>query len=147
LKPVDSNLVYVVVLSGERPEAWSISFLEIAEKYRKYMHPVGGNGWPKEPPNYIAFRAAGRLLSIHHIEDYTVFRRPHDHFDEIPSNVEWEDHFLYSLGPPFCPDPPPTNGPIWPNGRYWCMLDTLFTCDTIAEARDVTRERLEAVDA
>ena len=146
MKPVDSNMVYVVSLPWKRPPGWDLSFVDIAQEHRKYMHPVGGSGWPKEPPNYIAFRLGGKLLSIHHIDDYKVFRRPHDEIAGIPSAVEWEDHFLYTLGPAFGPRVPPTNGRIWPNGRYWCMLDTLFTCSTIAEARDLTRDRLEAHD-
>jgi hypothetical protein len=146
VQPIDSNLVYVVSLSAERPPGWELSFLDITREHRKYMHPVGGKGWPKEPPNYIAFRSGGKLLSIHHIETYKVFRRPHEEVAGIPADVEWEDHFLYSLGPAFGPSEPPSNGPIWPNGRYWCMLDTLFTCSTIAEARDLTRARLDAHD-
>jgi hypothetical protein len=52
-------MVYVVSLSPERPPGWDVSFLDIAQTHGKYMHPVGGSGWPKEPPNYIAFRFGG----------------------------------------------------------------------------------------
>jgi len=100
---------------------------------------VGGT-WPKEPPNYIAFRYAGKLQSIHHVEDSEVFTNPHDEFTEIPSK-EWEPHFLYTLGAAFRPGHNVPMGKIFPNGRVWCMLDTLFTSKTISQARDLSKQR------
>jgi hypothetical protein len=38
-------------------------------------------------------------------------------------------------------------GKIWPNARVWAALDLLLICDTIAEARDKTKERLAQVGA
>jgi hypothetical protein len=35
-------------------------------------------------------------------------------------------------------------GKLYPNGRNWCMLDTLFTSATISEARDISAERANA---
>ena len=52
----DSNWVYVVVLGSGKPDNCDLTWVEIVKKYNKYFHPIGGNGWPKEPPNYIAFR-------------------------------------------------------------------------------------------
>lgn len=148
VQPMDSNLAYVVALASGRPERWGISWIEIVSGRHYYFHPVGRSGWPKEPPNYIAFRYGGRLQSIHHIEDYSVIRCANSAIPEIPAEEIWtEDHFLYSLGPGFGPSEPVWTGRIWPNGRVWCMLDTLFTSGTIAEARDVTRERLARVTA
>lgn len=43
-------------------------------------------------------------------------------------------HFLYKFGQGFSPDKEVTTGNIYLNGRIWCMLDTLFTCDTILDA-------------
>ena len=34
-------------------------------------------------------------------------------------------------------------GKIYPNGRVWCMLDTLFTSKTISQARDISKKRWE----
>ena len=137
----DSNWVYVVSLGSGKPEGCSISWIDIVNKCGKYFHPVGGKGWPKEPPNYIAFRYAGKLQSIHHIEDYVVSRNMHDEITEMPDEV-WEDnHFIYELGPAIIPSKVVKTGNIYPNGRVWAMLDTLLTCDTISEARDVSKER------
>ena len=73
-------------------------------------------------------------------QGYEVFRNPHEKLPEIPK-VEWQPHFLYKLGPAFGPDKEVKTGKIYPNGRVWCMLDTLFTEDTIFDARDVSKKR------
>lgn len=138
----DSNWVYVVSLGSDTPDGWKLSWIDVVEKKRRYFHPVGG-GWPKEPPNYVAFRYRGKLQSIHHIEGYTVFSDPHDDFPEIPSG-DWGPHFLYRLSPAFAPANEVQTGNIYPSGRVWCMLDTLFLAKTISDARDMSRRREEA---
>ena len=65
---------------------------------------------------------------------------PFKKFSAIP-DAEWGPHFLYTLGPAFGPDRIVKTGNIFRNGRVWCMLDTLFTSDTIAEARDISKRR------
>ncbi len=139
MQKTDSNWVYVVSLGSGTPEGWRVSWIDIVREKSAYFHPVGG-GWPKEPPNYIAFRYAGKLQSIHHVESSDIFDNPHERFSEIPS-LKWEPHFLYSLGPAFGPAREVKTGNIFPNGRVWCMLDTLFTAKTIAEARDISKSR------
>ena len=52
-------------------------------------------------------------------------------------------HFYLQLGPPIRPDKEVRNGKIWPNGRVWCMIDTLLTCDTVEEARNLSQERIK----
>lgn len=137
---IESNWVYVVALSHKIPPQWQISFTDIVNKRQRYFHPVGTNGWPKDPPNYIAFRYEGRLQSVHHIEEYEVFTRIHDYFPEIP-NEEWDPHYLYKLGPAIQPGHEVRTGNIYPNGRVWCMLDALLTCKTVSEARDLSKKR------
>ena len=141
MRNLDSNLVYAVALASGTPQGWEISWIDIVRVRHQYFHPVGGAGWPKEPPNYIAFRYHGQLQSIHHIDSYEVITDPHERFPEIPSQ-QWEPHFLYTLGPAFAPDKEVRTGKIYPNGRVWCMLDTLFTSETISEARDVSKSRM-----
>jgi hypothetical protein len=131
--------VYVVSLGSGTPKGWSISWTDIIKKKWRYFHPVGGT-WPKEPPNYVAFRYAGKLQSIHHIKDSKVFDNPHNEFSEIPSN-EWPPHFLYTLDAGFGPTLEVPTGNIYPSGRVWCMLDTLFTSKTISDARDISKQR------
>lgn len=140
MQKVDSNWVYVVSLSYRIPKGWKISFMDIVNKESLYFHIVGMNGWPSEPPNYIAFRYDGRLQSIHHIESYEVFTNPHKVIKEIP-NGDWGNFYLYHLGPRIIPCKEVKTGKIYANGRVWCMLDTLFTNKTIAAARNVSKER------
>lgn len=136
----ESNLVYVVSLASGRPEWSTLTWIEIVNDRRRYFHPVGGNGWPKEPPNYIAFRYGGQLRSIHHVDDWRVITDIQAEMPELTPG-RWKPHFLYSLGPPILPPRPVRTGGIYPSGRVWAMLDLLLTCETISEARDKTRLR------
>jgi hypothetical protein len=146
MQNLDSNWVYVVALAQGKPKGWDISWIDIVENRHRYFHPLGGGrgGWPKEPPNYIAFRYNARLQSIHHIEGYEVFTNPHEKFPEIPEK-KWPPHFLYKLGRAFGPANEVRTGKIYPNGRVWCMLDTLFTEETISDARDLSKRRMQPV--
>ena len=136
-----SNWVYVVALSHGHYEGCELSWIDIVKKHSKYFCPVGGNGWPKEPPNYIAFRYDGQLQAIHHIEGYTVTRNVHEEIPEMPDE-EWEEnHFVYKLGPAIIPSKVVKTGKVFRSGRVWAMLDTLLTSDTISEARDISYAR------
>ena len=64
----------------------------------------------------------------------------HSKVPEIPEG-EWEPHFLYKIGQGLAPSKEVKTGTIYPNGRVWCMLNTLFTSDTISDARDKTKRR------
>ncbi|WP_090927453.1 hypothetical protein [Salibacterium qingdaonense] len=141
MQQTDSNWVYVVSLSDDKPDGWDISWKDIVEKKNYYFHPTEGGGWPKNPPNYIAFRYDGQLQSIHHIDDYEVIDDFHPFIQEIPPGAI-NPHFLYTLGPPIYPPKIIKNGPSirWAN-RAWCMLDTLLTSDTITEAREISVAR------
>jgi hypothetical protein len=136
----DSNWVYVVSLGPGSPKKATISWIDIVEKKRRYFHPVGGT-WPKEPPNYIAFRYRGKLQSIHHVEGAKTLTNPHEEFSDIPSKKWKEPHFLYKLGRGFRPAHEVPMGNIYASGRVWCMLDTLFTSKTISQARDLSKRR------
>lgn len=139
-----SNWVYVVALSDGHYEGCELSWIDIVKKHNKYFCPASGNGWPKEPPNYIAFRYYGCLQSIHHIESYMVTKNIHSVIPEMPDE-EWDNnHYVYTLGPAIVPSKTVKTGKIYPSGRVWAMLDTLLTADTISEARDISYQRQEA---
>lgn len=142
MQKLDSNMVYVVALGTKTPDRCSLTWIDIVQKYNKYFCPVGGNGWPKEPPNYIAFRYYGQLQAIHHIDGYTVTRNLHDEIPDMPDEVCDTNHYVYKLGPAIKPVKTVKTGKIFRNGRVWAMLDTLLTCDTISDARDLTQSRL-----
>lgn len=140
----NSNEVYVLSLGSGKPKDCSLTWIDIVKKKNKYFHPMGGSGWPKEPPNYIAFRYRGKLQSIHHIEGYEVSTNPHNVIPEMPDR-KWEPHFIYTLGPAIIPSKEIQTGKVYPSGRVWCHLDTLLTCDTISDARDLTKKRMENI--
>lgn len=136
-----SNYVYVVALKNQNMEGKDFSWVDIVNKTQHYFCPVGVNGWPKEAPNYIGFRYGGRLQSIHHVEGYTITKNVHDVIDIMPDE-DWEtDHFVFNLGPAIVPAKTVKTGNIYPSGRVWAMIDTLLTCDTISEARDLSQQR------
>lgn len=139
----ESNWVYVVSLGTSKPNRCDLSWMGIVKKYNKYFCPIGTKGWPKEPPNYIAFRYGGKLQSIHHIESYTVTKNIHTEVPDIPDE-EWEDHFVFDLGPAIIPQHEVKTGKLYPNARVWAMLDTLLTASTVAEAIDMSKKRIQA---
>ena len=142
-----SNLVYVLALNDDQLDWSDLTYKDIVDERGHYFHPVGGGrgGWPRTPPNYLAFRFRGRLKSIHHVEGYEVITQPHEYIPEIAVGVDWSDqpHFLYTLGQPIEPVKEVRTGKLYRAQRVWCALDLLQTVDTIAEARDLTRERHE----
>ncbi|PJN59852.1 hypothetical protein PAEAM_28870 [Paenibacillus sp. GM1FR] len=138
----DSNLVYVVSIGAGSPEGWSITWREIVTSKKRYFHPYGGKSWPKEPPNYIAFRYDGKLQSIHHVEGYEIVTNMKTVFGEQSKDEITEPYIVYKLGVPFSPREEVKSGNIFRGARVWCMLDTLFTSSTISDARDLTEKRL-----
>ncbi len=138
----ESNWVYVVSLSTAKPENCDLTWIELVEKKMKYFHPFGINGWPKEPPNYIGFRYGGRLQSIYHIESYSIVKNLHDDIEEMPNVEDEYEHFVYSLGKPIIPSKVVKTGNIYASGRKWAMLDTLLTADTIHEASEISKQRM-----
>ena len=139
----DSNMVYVVSLGHGTPDNCVLSWIDIVNTHNKYFHPLGGKGgWPTDPPNYIAFRYNGQLQSIHHVDDYVVSKNLHNEIPEMPDVQETMNFYVYSLGPAIVPGKTVKTGNIYRNGRVWAMLDTLLTCDTISEARDLTQSRM-----
>lgn len=134
-----SNLVYVVSLGGGSPEHWATSWYDIVNVHRRYFHPVGNN-WPRVPPTYMGFRYRGQLQSIHFVESYEVID---DLSVAVPGEPKTETtpHFMYKLGEPIVPPHAVLNGNVYPSGRVWCAIDTLLTCRSVSEARDVTQQR------
>ncbi len=150
----DTNWVYVVSLGlseaeittskGEKKKA-DITYVDIVRKYHRYCCPVGGGkgGWPKEPLTYIAFRYNGRLQSIHHIESYTVTDNLHPFVPEIPDAELSEAHFVYELGPEIIPPREVRTGKrIVMSNRVWVQIDTLFTSETLTEALEISKARM-----
>lgn len=141
----ESNWVYIVSLSYSNPSGCNLSFVDIVRLKNKYFHPFGENGWPKEPPNYIAFRYNGKLQSIHHIEGYTITKNLHDKVDEMPNVEQGKPYIVYDLGTAIIPVNEVKTGHIYASGRKWAMFDTLFTESTIADACNISKQRMQNI--
>lgn len=135
------NLAYVVSLNAGTATGADVPWIDIVVKQARYFHPVG-KGWPKEPPNYVAFRYHGRLQSVHHIESFEVTT---DLAARVPG---WNlptpgPHYLYALGPAIRPLHEMKTGPkVVRSNRVWAMLDLLLTAPTLTEAVRLTKLRL-----
>ncbi len=139
----DNQWVYVASLSKSTPRGWRISWIDIVKKHGVYFHPMTGGAYPKEPPTYIAVRYDGKLQSIHHIESYEVEADMHTRIREIPRGKVGPD-FVYKLGPGFGPSREVRTGKgLFRGAPARCMIDTLFTCNTIYEAIEVSKRRQE----
>lgn len=140
----NSNWVYVVSLSDGKAGDNELTYIDVVEKKGKYYHPFG-NKWPKEAPNYIVFRYHGQLQSIHHIESYVITKNMHDEIPEMP-DIEWDEaHFVYTLGPAIKPNKTIKAGEkVRQAARVWAMLDLLLTSETITEAMELSKQRMNS---
>lgn len=137
----ESNWVYVVSLSKDNvARDCELTYIDVVEKKGKYFHPMGKN-WPT-PPNYIAFRYKGCLQSIHHIKSYVVTRNMHDEIPEMPDE-EWDTpHYVYTLDPAIIPNKKIRTGNLYRAQRVWAMLDLLLTSDSISDASNFSKDRM-----
>jgi hypothetical protein len=148
MQNVTSNEVYVVSLGVAELEDSGLSFADIVVDRDRYFHPYGvGGGWPKTPPNYLGFRYMGQLQQIRHVEDYDIVANPaRDGVEGLPELQDWTETplIVYKLGPVIKPPHTVKTGKLFRNARVWAALDLLLTSETIAQARDATKLRLEA---
>ena len=140
MQKVDTNWVWVVSLGDGGIPNISLSFKEIVKQKNLYFHPIG-NGYPSEPVTYIAFRYDGKLQAIHHVDSFETFK-DFSTIDEDFSAGGETPYFLYRLGKPILPNHEVKNGSqLVMANRVWCMLDTLLTCNTIWEAKELSEQR------
>ena len=135
------NVAYCVVLSSDKASYSDISFIDVVEKHNVYFYPYEKN-WPNKPPNYMAFRYNGVLKSIRKVTDYRIIDYLHEAIPGVIGKSEMRKHFLLELGPEMKPHHQVRNGGIYNSQRLWCTIDTLLTCNTIKEARDLTDKRI-----
>lgn len=140
MQDINSNLVYVVSLSGAVAKKSRITWREIVEVHGRYFHPVGGS-YPREAVNYFGFRYNGRLQSIRHVEAVEVVSSLGHKIPGCRFPIEGP-HYLYTLGAPIIPSKTVRNGQVVMANRVYAAIDLLLTCDTISEAGAKTRLRL-----
>jgi len=139
-----SNLVYVASLCTKKKPHYNIPGTEIVEKNKLYFYSMEEGGFPKIPPNYVAFRYNGKLQAIYHVESYEVVPNLHKRIPQLINNKfkkSWGNYYLLHLGNKFEPRKELPTGNLYRAGRVWCELDTLFTAKTIKEASEITKRR------
>jgi hypothetical protein len=88
----------------------------------------------------VSFESHSR--SVFDEDSYEIFDNPRRVFKDATKDP-CSPHYLLKLGPAMRPPREVRTGPkIKMAMRVWCMLDLLFTCETITEARDETQRRL-----
>ncbi|MHC2823621.1 hypothetical protein ACVMBY_007181 [Bradyrhizobium huanghuaihaiense] len=141
---ITDNTVYVVSLGLDAMvNGGKHTWIDVVEKDGCYFHPMGGAGWPVQPPNYIGFRYHGKLQSVHHIDSFEVAENLATLNPLWPTTEGFS--FVYHLGPPMRPPSEVRTGNIFRNGRVNCAIDTLLSgaFKTISDARDETKRRLD----
>lgn len=140
LDPADS-WTYCVVLSNSRPGGGGArTFREFVTVESCYFHPYGwGAGWPKTPPNFLAFRWDGMVQRVHRVISSEIIPNLQAFRSDIPlTENEIRPHVLYKLGPQILGTPIP-NGRQYRASRLWVLLDQLLVNKSLADAHDGTK--------
>jgi len=136
-----SNQVFVVSLSTKPWATFPVSGVDVVRRHGVYFFPATGGPWPRQVPNYIAFRYHGELQSIHHVNDARVVDSGGELLPGYPD--PWgHPHFLIELGPAMRPDHPVRTGPGIKRSRLvWADIDLLLTSNSITDAELNSRGR------
>jgi hypothetical protein len=141
MRDANSNQAFCVSLSAKPiRNGESLSWIDVVTNLGVYFHPIRKK-WPKQPPNYIAFRYRGELQSVHHVDSFEVAPSLVKIDKRFP-DVE-EDHFFYKLGPAMKPATKLKNGSIFGNAIFFVAIDTLLSgaYTTVSDALAASNRR------
>lgn len=127
---------YCVVVSNNYPGGGGErTYRDFVTAEQSYFHPYGwGSGWPKIPPNFLAFRWGNQVQQIHRVASSEVIPNLQSRWPDIPvEDGTDKPHMLYHLGPPIPGPPFPTDG-NYRASRVWFVLDQLLTSGSLREA-------------
>jgi hypothetical protein len=144
--PADSWTYCVAVSNGKPGAGGARTFRDYVLTEACYFHPYGwGAGWPKTPPNFLAFRWNGNVQRVHRVSSAEIIPNLQTAWADIPRDEETtKPHVLYHLGPAL-PGTPIPNGGRYRASRLWFILDQLLVSSTLAEAYERSR-RLGAAE-
>jgi len=132
--PQDSWTYCVSVGEGRPGGGGERTFRDFVDQ-QWYFHPYGGTGgWPKEPPNFVAFRWYGKVQRVHRVADAEVVPSLASKWADIPVDDDTDRPYaVYSLGPAL-PGTPIPSGANYRASRMWVLLDQLLVGPTLAQA-------------
>lgn len=138
--PADSWTYCVAVSNALVDEASTRRYRDFITKESVYFHPHGwGSGWPKTPPNFLAFRWNAQVQQVRRVTETVVVPNLQSRWTDLPVNKDTSrPHVIYSLGPPL-PGLPIPSGKQYQAGRLWVLLDQLLTSPSLAEAYERSR--------
>lgn len=131
--PQDSWTYCVSVGEGRPGGGGERTFRDFIDQ-RSYFHPFGTGGWPKEPPNFVAFRWHGKVQRIHRVAEAEVVPSLTSKWPDIPMDADTDRPYaVYRLGPAL-PGTPIPSGASYRASRMWVLLDQLLVGPSLAEA-------------
>ena len=142
VREISDCWTYCVVVSDDRPgNGGARTFRDFVED-GIYFHPFGTGGWPKEPPNFMAFRWENQVQRIHRVVRAEVVPTLQHGWPNIPRDEFTErDHAVYELGPAL-PGTPIPSGQNYRATRLQLLLDHLLVGPTLRDAMDATNAAL-----
>jgi hypothetical protein len=147
LRDIADSWTYCVVVSTSRPgDGGSRTFRDFVVQENTYFHPFGwGGGWPKTPPNFLAFRWDSQVQRIHRVTGSQVVPNLQTLWPDIPVTADdtGRPYVVYQLGPPL-PGTPISSGRTYRATRLWVLLDTLLTAGSLAAAAEQTSAMMAA---
>ena len=141
-----SNMVYIIALGNEW-QPWAEKYWWEYVTENKLFFQRCDKVWAKEPPNYLGFRVAGELRSIHYIKSIEDVDDLRGHSPGIKHPKKWKwmknaPRRLWRLGPPIKPQHVVKTTGLR-NQRLFAAIDLLLTCKTVTEACEKTKLRLK----
>ncbi|PZS01814.1 MAG: hypothetical protein DLM56_13945 [Pseudonocardiales bacterium] len=139
MRDVADSRTYSVAISQARPERGAKrTFREWVVDEGIYFHPFK-KGWPRQPPNFLAFRWDKQVQRIQRVVSAEVVPSLATALPDIPSSPTSDvPHAIYRLGPPLPGTPIPSGKPYRASHR-WVLLDQLLTAGSLAAAMEGTR--------
>jgi hypothetical protein len=132
-EPHDAR-TYCVAVSQDRPGDHGPRTFRDYVNGREYFHPHGRDGWPNDPPNFLAFRWDNQVQRIHRVAHWEVIPDLQARWPEIPvTDLTQRPHVAYTLGPPL-PGTPIPSGINYRANRLWVLLDQLLLGPTLHDA-------------
>jgi hypothetical protein len=138
--PADSWTYCVSVSNGRPGNGGPRTYRDYVTSENCYFHPYGwGNGWPREPPNFLAARWDNQVQQVSRVVTAEIIPALLTRWPDIPENEDTiRPHALYRLGPPLPGTPVPSGG-SYRASRVWVLLDLLLTSGTLREAIEQTK--------